>query len=112
MSPIVDILTYVAYNLQMIEVRETGTFSEWLSGLRDARAKAEVARRLRRLALGNPGDVKPVGEGVSELRIHYGPGYRVYFVQRGSLLIVLLCGGDKSTQAKDIASALKLAKEV
>ncbi len=96
----------------MIEVRETGAFSEWLSGLRDARAKAEVARRVRRLALGNPGDVKPVGESVSELRIHYGPGYRVYYVQRGALLIILLCGGDKSTQARDIASALKLAKEV
>ena len=96
----------------MIDVRETGTFSQWLSGLRDARAKAEVARRVRRLALGNPGDVKPVGGGVSELRIHYGPGYRVYFVQHGSLLIILLCGGDKSSQAKDIASALKLAKEI
>ncbi len=96
----------------MIEVRETGTFSAWLSELRDARAKAEVARRVRRLALGNPGDVKPVGEGVSELRIHHGPGYRVYYVQRGSLLIILLCGGDKTAQAKNIASALKLAKEV
>jgi len=83
-----------------------------VSGLRDARAKAEVARRVRRLALGNPGDVKPVGEGVSELRIHYGPGYRVYHMQRGNLLVVLLCGGDKSTQAKDITLALKLAKEV
>ena len=96
----------------MIEVRETGTFSEWLSGLRDARAKAEVARRVRRLALGNPGDVKPVGEGVSELRIHYDPGYRVHYVQRASLLIILLCGGDQSAQAKNIALALKLAKEV
>jgi putative addiction module killer protein len=96
----------------MIEVRETATFSGWLSGLRDARAKAEIARRVRRLALGNPGDVKPVGEGVSELRIHYGPGYRVYHMQRGNLLVVLLCGGDKSTQAKDITLALKLAKEV
>jgi len=96
----------------VIEVRETNIFSEWLSGLRDARAKAEVARRVRRLALGNPGDVKPVGQGVSELRIHYGPGYRVYFVQRGKRLIVLLCGGDKSAQARDIALALKLAKEV
>jgi putative addiction module killer protein len=67
---------------------------------------------VRRLALGNPGDVKPIGEGVSELRIHYGSGYRVYYVQRGSLLIVLLCGGDKSAQDKDIAVALKLAKEV
>jgi len=96
----------------MIEVRETEAFSQWLSGLRDARVKAEVARRVRRLALGNPGDVKPVGGGVSELRIHYGPGYRVYFVQRGSLMIILLCGGHKSSQAKDIASALKLAKEI
>jgi len=100
----------------MIEVRETATFSEWLSSLRDVRAKAEVARRVRRLALGNPGDVKPVGEGVSELRIHYGPGYRVYYVRRGFSLIVLLCGGlcggDKGAQAKDIALALKLAKEV
>lgn len=94
----------------MIEVRETEAFSKWLSGLRDARA--EVARRVRRLALGNPGDVKPVGEGVSELRIHYGPGYRVYYVQRGNLLIVLLCGGDKDSQAKNIALALTLAKEV
>ncbi|HEX4077296.1 MAG TPA: type II toxin-antitoxin system RelE/ParE family toxin [Rhizomicrobium sp.] len=79
---------------------------------RDARARAEIARRVRRLALANPGDVKPVGGGVSELRIHYGPGYRAYYVQRGSLLIVLLCGGDKRAQAKDIAMAVKLAKEV
>ncbi len=72
----------------------------------------EVARRVRRLALGNPGDVKPVGEGVSELRIHYGPGYRVYYTQRGGVLIILLCGGDKSGQARDVALARKLAKEV
>jgi len=96
----------------MIEVRETGTFSAWLSGLRDPRAKAEIARRVRRLALGNPGDVKPVGGGVSELRIHYGPGYRVYYVQRGTLLIILLCGGDKSGQAGDITLALTLAKDI
>ena len=96
----------------MIEVRETEVFSRWLLGLRDVRAKAEVARRVRRLALGNPGDVKPIGEGVSELRIHYGPGYRVYYVQRGSILVILLCGGDKRTQAKDIALALELAKEL
>jgi putative addiction module killer protein len=108
----VDASAHVSYSLQMMEVRETRIFSEWLSNLRDARAKAEVARRLRRLALGNAGDVKPVGEGVSELRIHYGPGYRVYYVQRGNLLIVLLCGGDKSAQGKDIALALRLAKEV
>lgn len=96
----------------MIEIRETEVFSNWLSSLRDARAKAEVARRVRRLALGNPGDAKPVGEGISELRIHYGPGYRVYYVRRGNLLMILLCGGDKSSQAGDIALALKLAKEV
>jgi putative addiction module killer protein len=95
-----------------VEVRETEAFSEWLSNLRDVRAKAEVARRVRRLALGNPGDVKPVGEGVSELRIHYGPGYRVYYLRRGSILVILLCGGDKSGQSRDIALALKLAKEV
>jgi len=96
----------------MIEVSETGTFSNWLFGLRDARAKAEVARRVRRLALGNPGDVRPVGEGVSELRIPYGPGYRVYYVQRGAVLIILLCGGDKSGQARDIARARNLALEL
>lgn len=80
----VDNLECVTYGSQMIEVRETEAFSEWLSNLRDVRAKAEVARRVRRLALGNPGDVKPVGEGVSELRIHYGPGYRVYYLRLGA----------------------------
>lgn len=74
--------------------------------------KAEIARRVRRLVLGNPGDVKPVGQGVSELRIHYGPGYRVYFVQRGQILIVLLCGGEKDGQDRDIRTALRLAKEI
>ncbi len=111
-SPTVDTASIVAYSVGMIEVRETRTFSDFLSGLRDARAKAEIARRVRRLALGNAGDVKPVGEGVSELRIHYGPGYRVYYVQRGTVLIILLCGGDKSSQAKDIATATSLAKEI
>ena len=95
----------------MIEIRETETFSSWLTALRDDRARAKIAVRIRRLAFGNPGDVKPVGEGISELRIHHGAGYRVYFVQRGEQLIVLLCGGDKSTQEKDIAVAKKLAKE-
>lgn len=96
----------------MIEVREAETFSDWLAALRDVRAKAEIARRVRRLALGNPGDVKPVGQGVSELRIHHGPGYRVYFVQKGDILIVLLCGGEKDSQARDIRNALRLAKEI
>ena len=96
----------------MIEVRETETFSSWLAALRDDRARAKIAVRIRRLAFGNPGDVKPVGEGVSELRIHHGAGYRVYFVQRGTLLIVILCGGDKDSQDKDIATAKRLAKEL
>jgi putative addiction module killer protein len=93
----------------MIEVRKTATFSDWMAGLRDHRARAKIAARIDRLALRNPGDVAPVGEGISELRIHYGPGYRVYFVSRGKTLIVLLCGGDKSTQTKDIKTAKLLA---
>lgn len=96
----------------MIEVRKTAVFSEWMAKLRDVRARAKIAARIDRLALDNPGDVEPVGEGVSELRIHYGPGYRVYFVRRGRTLIVLLCGGDKSTQTKDIKAAKTLAAEL
>jgi putative addiction module killer protein len=96
----------------VIEVRETETFAEWFAELRDERARAKILVRIRRLSLGNPGDVQPVGEGVSEMRIHYGPGYRVYFVQRGETLAILLGGGDKSTQDRDIRSALALAKEV
>jgi len=95
----------------VIEIRETDVFSSWLQALRDSRAKAKIAARIQRLAFGNPGDVRPLGEGISELRIPYGPGYRVYYVQRGNILIVLLCGGDKSTQVKDIKLAHKLAKE-
>ena len=96
----------------MIEVRLTETFADWLADLRDRRAAARIAERLRRLALGNPGDVKPVGDGLSELRVDFGPGYRVYYVQRGAVLIVVLCGGDKSSQSRDIASAKALAKEI
>jgi putative addiction module killer protein len=95
----------------MIELRQTTVFARWESRLRDKRARTLIAARLMRLAAGLPGDVEPVGEGVSELRIHHGPGYRVYFQQRGNLLIVLLCGGDKGSQARDIAAAKKLAKE-
>jgi putative addiction module killer protein len=95
----------------VIEIRETSTFSEWLQALKDSRAKARIAARTQRLAFGNPGDVRPVGGGVSELRIDFGPGYRVYYLQRGKVLIILLCGGDKSSQDKDIKLALKLAKE-
>lgn len=86
-------------------------FSTWLEDLRDNAAKARILVRLRRLELGNPGDVKPVGEGVSEMRIDCEPGYRVYFIQRGKELIILLCGGDKRTQANDIARAQQIAAE-
>ena len=96
----------------MIEVRQTAVFSKWLSGLRDRRGKRAITVRIERLALGNAGDVKPVGHGVSELRVSHGPGYRVYFVKRGTVLIVLLCGGDKSSQVGDIAKALAMAKEL
>lgn len=94
----------------MIEVRTTEEFDTWLGGLKDARAKQAVIGRLSRFELGLLGDAKPVGEGVSEGRIHYGPGFRVYFVQRGDVLIVVLCGGDKQTQGKDIEKAKALAR--
>ena len=94
----------------MIEIRRTYEFSKWLEALRDGRTKRVIAARIDRLSLGNPGDVKPVGHGVSELRIDHGPGFRVYFVQRGQVLIVLLCGGDKSSQNADIAKAQALAR--
>jgi putative addiction module killer protein len=96
----------------MKAIRQTEAFSEWLRNLSDVRARARIGARIDRLALGNPGDVAPVGEGVSEMRIHYGPGYRVYFIQRGAALVVLLCGGDKSTQAADIRTAKQLASEL
>lgn len=96
----------------MIEIRKTGIFAQWLNELRDIRARARVQARIERLAAGNPGDVAPVGEGVSELRIDYGPGYRVYFMKRGHELIILLAGGDKSSQTKDIKVALRLARNL
>lgn len=96
----------------MIEIRETEVYSRWFKSLRDRQAKARIDIRIRRLSMGNPGDVKPVGQGVSELRIDYGSGYRVYFVQRGETLIVLLAGGDKRTQGRDIKTALDLAQDL
>lgn len=95
----------------MFELKQTETFRKWRLQLRDNRVRALIAARLDRLALGHAGDAEPIGEGVSELRIHYGPGYRVYFQKRASAIIILLCGGDKSRQAKDIRVAKRLAKE-
>ena len=95
----------------MFDVRTTETFDAWLNGLKDSTAKARINVRIRRVQLGNLGDVK-FFSGIGELRLTFGAGYRVYFVQRGGVLIILLCGGDKSTQTKDIEAALKLAKEI
>ena len=94
----------------MLEIRRTDTFVEWIDKLRDLRARARVQARIERLAIGNPGDVKPVGEGVSEMRIDYGPGYRIYFTKRGREIVILLAGGDKTSQAADIKVALRLAR--
>ena len=95
----------------MIEIIKSATFDRWLRQLRDPQAKARIEMRIRRLGLGNAGDVKPIGEGLSEMRIDYGPGYRVYYMQHGAVLIVVLCGGDKRTQQKDIIKARLLAAE-
>jgi len=94
-----------------VELIKSSTFDRWMNSLRDVRAAARIQLRLDRLALGNPGDVKTVGDGVSEMRIDYGPGYRVYFMQRGRLVLILLCGGDKSTQRKDILRSKAIAAE-
>lgn len=96
----------------MIEIRKTDVFAQWLDDLRDLRARARIQARIERLAAGNPGDVKPAGQGVSELRIDYGPGYRVYFKRRGRRLIILLAGGDKSSQSRDIKKAQRLARDL
>ena len=96
----------------MIEVRRTDTFATWLANLRDHNARGRIASRISRLEHGNPGDMKAVGGGVSEMRIDYGPGYRVYYVSHGSTIVILLCGGDKRTQGADIKKAKALAKEL
>ena len=100
----------LAYNMVMVEIRQTEVYARWFGRLRDRQARVRVDSRIRRLSLGNPGDVRPVGEGVSEIRIDYGPGYRVYFVQRGEALVVLLARGDKDSQERDIRRALELAR--
>jgi putative addiction module killer protein len=94
----------------VIEIRQTERFARWFERLRNSGARTRIQARIRRLSLGNPGDVRPIGEGVSEMRIDHGPGYRVYFIQRGVSLIILLAGGDKRTQQQDIAVALRLAR--
>ncbi|OYV51482.1 MAG: hypothetical protein B7X10_00695 [Burkholderiales bacterium 21-58-4] len=95
----------------MLDILKSATFETWINGLQDQQAGARINARIRRLSLGNPGDVKPAGAGVSEMRIAYGPGYRVYYVQRGAALILLLCGGDKNTQSADIKRAIEIAKD-
>jgi putative addiction module killer protein len=96
----------------MIQIQQTETYAKWFAGVRDRVARARIDIRIRRLSLGSAGDAKPVGDGVSELRVDHGPGYRVYFIQRGEVVIVLLSGGDKSTQDKDIRNAKALAKDL
>jgi len=111
-SSIVDNLPFVIYSLHAMKVRQTKTFSQWLEKLRDMEARARIIIRINRFRQGNIGDVKPVGEGVGEARIAYGPGYRLYFVKRGESLIILLCGGSKKTQQRDIELAKKLRNEI
>lgn len=96
----------------MLEIRETDVYANWFSRLRDERAKARINARIYRLSQGNAGDVKPVGAGISELRIDYGPGYRIYFVERKAVVVILLCGGDKGSQASDILQAKQLAESL
>ena len=95
-----------------MEIKKTYTYETWFISLRDAMAKARINARITRLSMGNAGDVKPVGQGVSELRIDHGPGYRVYYTQQGTEIVILLAGGDKSSQSKDIQTALQLSKEL
>ena len=94
----------------MVEIRKSENYVKWFDGLRDIQAQQRIEMRINRLLLGHSGDAKPVGQGLSELRINYGPGYRVYYTQRGKTLVILLAGGDKSTQSKDIRAALDLAR--
>jgi putative addiction module killer protein len=96
----------------MLEIRKTETYVQWIDNLRDLQARARVQVRIERLAAGNPGDVRAVGEGISELRIDYGPGYRLYFTRRGREVVILLAGGDKTTQSADIKVALRLSRNL
>lgn len=96
----------------MLQIRKTDAYAAWIDALRDLQGRARILARIERLSAGNPGDVKPVGEGVSELRIDVGPGYRVYFTKQGREIVILLAGGDKSSQAADIKTALRLARNL
>jgi len=96
----------------MFQIRKTDVYARWLDGLNDLSGRARILVRIERLAAGHPGDMKPVGDGVCELRMHFGPGYRVYFIQNGREIVILLAGGDKSSQSVDIKTALKLAKNL
>jgi putative addiction module killer protein len=100
------------YSWYVIQIRKTDVYAAWIDGLHDLRGRARILVRVERLAAGNPGDVKSVGEGVSELRIDVGPGYRVYFTKRGLELVILLAGGNKSSQVADIKTALRLARNM
>jgi len=100
------------YNIALIEIRKADNFAKWIDGLQDIRARARILVRIERLKAGNPGDVKPVGEGISEFRIDYGPGYRVYFKRIGQKVIILLAGGDKKSQPKDIKTAISLSRNL
>jgi putative addiction module killer protein len=96
----------------MMQIVQTAVLTAWLNGLNDQSAKSRIIVRIRRFELGNPGDIKSVGDGVNEMRIDYGPGYRIYFTRRGEIVVILLCGGDKRSQSKDIKAAQRMAKEV
>ncbi len=96
----------------MLEVRRTIEFIDWLTALRDTQARARIAKRIDRIAQGNFGDAKPVGDGVNELRFAFGPGYRVYYTRRGDVIVILLCGGDKDSQSRDIERAKEIAREI
>jgi putative addiction module killer protein len=96
----------------MFQIRKTDVYARWIDGLNDLTGRARILVRIERLAAGHPGDVKPIGDGVCELRMHFGPGYRVYFTQNGREIVILLAGGDKSSQSADIKTALKLAKNL
>lgn len=108
----IDVMFLVGYMFIMIEIRQTPRFEKWLTKLKDRHARARIAARIDRMKIGGFGDCKPVGSGVSEARIDYGPGYRIYFVPRGETLVVLLAGGDKSSQQRDIRAAISLAENL